>query len=386
MKRIYVFAAALIMSAGFLPHDASAATFTGGRTYNLPSSGVVEDNLYVGASDVTMGGRVRGDLLVAGGTIVMSGIVRDDLAAAGGNLSVLGAVGGDVRVAGGNILIDAPVGGDLMAAGGTVKVLQSVTAGKSVNLAGGYVVFDGTSNGDAQFAGGEVIINGVIKGNVLVAAGKKLTLGDTAHIDGVLVYRSADENVLEKSATAVVTGGVRFEKVEQPVANSENAARGFAAFLGAVFVFKLITASVVALILVLVFRRFSEAVVATATAAYWANVLRGFVTLVIVPIVAIILLATIIGSLAGLVLLLMYGFLLIVSGIYSGVVFGSMLMKRVGGGQDRPLMWWHALLGVIVLALIGIIPVIGWIVGLVFFLNALGTIVRLLRTSVWDKR
>ncbi len=354
--------------------------------YVLTDHDVIADNLYVGGGDVTLSGTVDGDVTAAGGTVVIAGPVRDDLAAAAGNLTVLGSVGGDARLAGGNVLIGGTVGGDLLAAGGTVKVLGGVTVGKDLVIAGGMVTYAGSTTGNATFTGGEVVIDGHVTGNVLATVDKKVTLGDHAVIDGALVYRAPQEDVFVTSDQARVRGGVQFEQREARSAGVGGVERGLAAALGALLFVKLVALALAAAVLVLVFTRFSGAVVRTVTESFWLAVARGFVVLVVVPIVAGILLATLVGGFLGFLLLTLYGLALLIAAIYSNIVAGALLMGYFKKEQEYALVWWHALVGVVLLAVLALIPIIGWAVCLVFFLGALGSLARLVRDHVWAMR
>lgn len=378
---VSVLALALLLPAGV----SQAGTFGAGESYSLPPNETLEDNLYAAAGDVTLSGTVNGDAIVAGGTLTLSGPVRDDVAAAGGNINLIGPVGGDVRFAGGNLLVQNSVGGDLLAAGGSIKVLNSVTVGKDMSLAGGYVVFDGVANGDARFAGEDIVINGTIAGNVLVDAGTRVTLGDKAEVGGVLVYRGKDENILNLSEEATIAGGARFEEQSVPAYNKEVAEQGIAVFLGAMFIWKLFATIVAALLALLLFKRFSGALVTTALSSFWMNALWGFIWLVMTPVSIILLFATVFGIIAGIFLFLFYLLTLMVACIYSGVLFGVILVSAFKKEVVAKLSWKRALLGIFLLSLVKLIPFIGWIIGFILMLATLGALVMLLKERVWVK-
>lgn len=385
MKNKYI-AVAMFLSALLLPGSIFAATFSGGESYSLPSSEVVDDNLYVGGADITVGGTVQGDLYTAGGMIVVSGDTRDDITAVGGNVSSLGNVGGDARFAGGNILVKGNIGGDLIAGGGSVKTLGDVTVGRDMTLMGGRVAFTGAVLGDALFIGEEIIIDGIIEGNVSVKASKKLTLGENAKINGVLLYEASSEDVLTKNENAMVVGGVQFVQRNIPTRSREKSENGLAIVFGILVLLKAVAVAVAAIVLVLVFKKQSQTVVTTASESFWSQALRGFIVFVMVPVSAILLFITVLGSFLGLMLLVVYGALLVISGIYSGIIFGSWLVKTALKGKEKDLTWWHALMGVVLLFIVGLIPVAGWIIGFIFLLVAIGSFFTMFRDKVWAHR
>jgi len=374
----------LLFAAGvFFPTLAFAGTFDGGELYTLKGDNVVLDNLYVGAGDITIAGGVLGDVTAAGGSIVLSGDVRDDLTAVGGDITVLSRIGEDARIAGGNILINGKVGGDLVVAGGVIKILDGVTVGKDAVLAGGSVSVDGRVLGDAQISGGQIIINATIDGDVVVNAGEKLILGENAHILGSLTYRGESEDILDANENAQVAGGITYEA--QKFADKKQFARGIAAFAGTLLFIKFLTTLIAAVIVVLVFGRFSRSLADDAFDDPWMNILRGFIVLVIVPIAAIALFATVLGALVGMFAMVSYVLMLMVASLYSGVLFGLWLHKLIKKG-NHDLDWRHAAFGVALITFLKFVPIVGWIMVCGFFLLSLGATANMFYQKLWLKR
>jgi len=375
----------LVAAMVTIPGAASAATFEAGELYSLSGNETVEGNLYIGAGDLTVSGDVQGDLAVAGGAVVVSGAVRDDLAAAGGDVSLLGTTGGDARIAGGNVLVDAEIGGDLLVLGGSMKVLDDVTVAGDMTIAGGYVMYRGVTTGDARIMGDEIVLNGTISGDVAVDVGTKLTIGENANIAGLLVYRGAHEDMVTMHASATV-GALVYEPQATPHMDRDEVKQGIAAVVGTLFVMYTLAVALAAIVVVLVFKRFSQAVVQTTHNAFWMNVLRGFIFFVVVPVALLILFMTVFGIHLALVLLFAYILVLFIADLYAGVIAGTRLVQWLKKDNDLPVRWWHALLGIVLLSLVTLVPVIGWLVTCLFFLVALGVLFELFRTRTWETR
>ena len=375
-----------LVAIALIPLAASAATFGGGETYNLKGDAIIDDNLYVAAGDITIAGTVQGDLQSAGGVIVFTGSVQDDIALAGGNITVLGSVGGDARVAGGSILIDTPITGDLLAAGGVVKVLDGVTVGKDVSMAGGLLMLSGSIQGDAKLAGGEILLDGFIAGDVVVEVGEKLTLGEDARISGNLVYRASREDVLNIHEQAIVSGNVSFEKSKFGSMAEKEAAQGIAVLFGLFYLIKVASIAIAAVVLVLLFKRFSVTLTKTVLESFWMSMLKGFVYLVMLPVTALLLMITVLGLHLGLLLLALYGLTLIVACIYSGVVFGVFMMDLISKDNHHHLTWWHALLGVVSLSILNLVPYLGWLLVFAFMLATLGALFQMAKVRFWNHR
>lgn len=384
MKKIYSYFAFFVTVAIFTPILVFGATFKAGDEISIKSGSDVRDNLYAAGGTVSVGGNILGDLLVAGGTIMVSKNVSDDIAAAGGTITILGNSGGDVRVAGGNIFIGGDVAGDLIITGGSVTVSPDVSIGKDLILAGGQVVFDGNVLGNAQIMAGNATINGHIKGTSKITVSDKLVIGDEATIDGDLEYTAPKADVLTLSTSAVIQGKTIF--TESKTIKRDDAKNFIFAVFGTLVVFKLLSFIIVALVLVWLFRRFSTSVVSSVIENPLSMLGKGFVTVVVVPIAAIILLVTIFGAPFGIMMMLSYGLLLILSGIYSGVVTGVWLSKAIRKSSEVVLTWKNVTGGVVLLAIVKLIPFIGWIVWLFMILVTIGSLADMLYKKLLAER
>lgn len=370
--------AAVILSSGFT----FAAITKAGETVVVTQEGGIQENLYVAGGEVQIDTTVSGDLATVGGNVVITKDISDDIAAAGGSITILGSTKGDVRVAGGNVLISGNIGGDLVVAGGTVVISSGVTIGKDVIVTGGTVTLNGAVLGNATIAGGEVRINSEIKGNVKASVGK-LTLGDKANIAGSLEYKARNATDLEKSAGAVVVGETIFKEVKR-VHNETD--QGFMIFFGILAFIGFISTIVLALVAFFTFKRFSNEVVVSSAKEPLPLMLKGFVVLVTIPVAIVLLFITLFGAPIALMALLSYILLICVAGIYSGIITGAWLSKKVYKSGEMKITWKNIISGVVVLALIKVIPFIGWIIGFGVFLLALGSIFDILHKKVWMNR
>jgi hypothetical protein len=112
-------------------------------------------------------------------------------------------------------------------------------------------------------------------------------------------------------------------------------------------------------------------------------VLRGFIVMVTVPAGAMVLALTIAGLIPAAFAMLGYAGLILAASIYSGVFFGSWLHKKYYKREMMEINWKIALGGIIVLALAGALPLVGWIVDLAVMLAALGGLSNALYRRLW---
>jgi len=351
MKRLLF---GLLLVSLFVPTLTLAADMRAGSSQSLSSGEVVKDDLYMFGATVIDSGTVEGDVVAAGGTILVAGPVTGTVQVAGGNLSLTGSVGQTVRAAGGVILINGTVGKDVVAAGGTVEI-------------------DGAVGRDVVAAGGTVTINAPISGHVDISA-QKLVIGSRAVINGTLTYHSPVQAVIDPGAK--ILGTVHY--VATPLPSNQDMQKAFAGFFTLWLLVKFLMTGVCLLLLLWLMKRYTTALVANAftnPAAVWV---KGLATIILLPIVSILCCLTIVGLPIGAFGILCFIASLILSSVVAPLLVGSLVYRwALRSGYETS--WKTALLGVVCYAVIGFIPILGWLCQFVFATLAFGAIV----TTAW---
>jgi hypothetical protein len=160
------------------------------------------------------------------------------------------------------------------------------------------------------------------------------------------------------------------------VRESKRASGAFAAMFTIGFLIKLVSLFVLALILAAVFKKRTIVLTQNAFGVFGHNLLYGFAAMVLVPIAALILLITVIGAPLAVIAMCAYGILMALAGIFAPMLIGSWIWKLMKKGSDYTVNNYSILIGIIIFALAGLIPILGWIFGLVFVLVALGALSR----------
>ena len=366
--KTFVGSLALMVLLG-APIAALAADYRVGQQPTLPSSQTITGNEYLAGGTVTSAGAVSGDVVAAGGNLGISGAVGGDVLAAGGNVTISSSVGGDVRFAGGNISVQGKVNGDVIAAGGSVA-LSGPGVGGDAALAGGSVDISAPVSGSVRVGGGKVYIDGPITGDVIINA-VTLTLGSNADIQGSLTYTATKE--LTKESGAQVRGEVHFT---QRAPRSEEAA--IAATVFSVWVFgKFLALLVCALVAGLVFARFSREIVERVVREPLTHFGVGLLTLAALPVISVLLFATLVGIPLGVLGLLSFAVVMLVSWLFTPIVVGS-VVYHFFSKRDWVNSWFTILIGAFVYSILGLIPFVGWLLQLILLLLSLGAIVSVL--------
>jgi len=107
----------------------------------------------------------------------------------------------------------------------------------------------------------------------------------------------------------------------------------------------------------------------------------GFIWLVVAPIAIIVIFATIIGYMLGIIGILVYILSLITARVLSSFSVGILLYRLFKKGDKPVLDWKLTVIGVTVLQLVWFVPVLGWIVGFALMLATLGVIITSFRKT-----
>jgi cytoskeletal protein CcmA (bactofilin family) len=331
--------------------------------------GHAHEDLYLGGGSVRVLGQVDGDVSAAGGRVSIEDTVNGDVFAFGGSVDLRAAVKDDARVAGGEVTVHGTIGDDLLAAGGTVRVAPEARIGGRAWRAGGTLEIAGRVAKGLKAAGGEIVIAGEILGDAELV-GEHIELRPGAIIHGHLNYRSPNAARIDPGAR--VLGGV----VQLPLETPSSAQAGYAGAR----IFMLLSLLVTASVLLLLFPNFSLVAARSVRVAPWQVLGLGLAVLASVPLVAILLLVSVVGLWLGLMTLVLY-FVLLLLGYLTGVLFvadvGLQRLRR----QESPGKAWviGALAATLVaLALLRLLPAIGALAAFALLLFGLGALTRAL--------
>lgn len=357
MKNFNKIIALSALSLFVFPILTLAAEFRTGQQPSLPSGEKTEENLYMAGGTVVSAGNANKDLLIAGGTVLASGPVADDMFVVGGNITVLGRISGDLRVGGGNIAISSDIAGDVVVGGGQITFSGKLIGGDAA-IAGGSVIIGSEVKGSLKIAGGEIYINGPIGGDADIKA-EKLTLGPNADIKGDLKYSAIKTVVIEEGGQ--VRGETVFTQLKGNKEIKRNVVGAIFGFLTLAFAAKFLMLLTAALVLGLVFRRYSKELVEKATLNPLKELGRGIITLIVLPILSVILLITVIGIPLGIIGLLSFAILSIFAMIITPIFLGALVHKWIFKKSAYTVNWKTILLGAAVYMILGLIPFLGWI-------------------------
>jgi len=426
-KFLGIVAIVMLLSMAFAT-PALAFEGRGGEDVVVAANEVIDDDLYVGATNFTLEGTVNGDLYAAGQTVTINGTVAGNLFAAANTVVVNGKVEGDVFAAGAALQWgpESDVGGDVLGAGASLEFKEGSEVGRDALLAGGQVLLGANVAGDVQVGTGALEIAGTIGGDVWAEVGEAtegqppmmwtgpssitmpsvapgLTIDPDAQIAGDLEYT---QNV-ELSFPAGVVAGEIVRKL-QPIESGEaaDAATAVPENLTAKWALKsvraLMTLIILGLLLVWLLPSMMKSLSEKLRTRPWMSLGSGvigwaaFFFLFFAILTVMILLAVLFGVLTlgglsasvvwtGLLVLfaLILGFVLITT-FLAKIVFGTALGEWILRAAKSPLAEhkvWPMVIGVLItvvvlslLAFPGVPGGIAWLFNTAVVLFGLGAV------------
>jgi cytoskeletal protein CcmA (bactofilin family) len=344
-----------------------------GARVNIVASG--HHDVWVAGAVVSVRGIVNHALSAAGAEVDIDVTTKGDARLAGAIVSAKGQFEKDLYVAGARLSVDARVGASLNAAGARLIIGPQSEIEGSMRIGGADVVFAGNSRGPAEIYGDSVQIDGRIGGNLLVRA-RSVTIGRTAVLEGDAVFETLDNPHIEEGAT------LRGQQTITPPRSGPHEMWFIARGLTAVVLFGIGAGLILGLILLISARPFVEQAILHVRNAPFRSLLIGLAVLVLVPLIAVLLIVTVIGIPVGLLTLLAFPLLLLVAWVVSafGVsdwLFNRRRAERLSFGGRLLLL----LAGLVVITLIGIVPVLGVFVWLLVMLFGLGAMWQAFRVG-----
>lgn len=310
---------------------------------------------YFNAGDkVVIDGTINGDAYIAGGQVDVNGAIKGDLLVVGGEVNVRGEVMQNIRAVGGTILIEGTVGRNVSIVGG------SLTLGKNAKI-----------NGNAALAGGDVSLGSDVAGSVIGAIGNLQVFRDT-QVKGNLTYWSDSEAQIANEAS--ISGVVSYNQtnIQDRFNNSQQRAQkavnGFGVFMKLI---SFVSVLVVGILLTRFMPVFSSKTAELVGTRFWKTMSSGFIIIVAMPVLIVLLLLTLIGI----------PFAFFASIVYIGLIYFSKFFVAMALGKHLSQVWksnlsvsWQFVVGIAIFYLLGMIPVIGFFVKLVFLFAGVGAL------------
>ena len=115
----------------------------------------------------------------------------------------------------------------------------------------------------------------------------------------------------------------------------------------------------------------------------WLNLGIGFLFAVALPVAGVILLITIVGVYAALILFAWLGLIYLVVSVIAAMFLGATILRWLK--KSEGLRWTTLVLGAVLLMILKFIPFVGWLACLVIWLIAFGATLRTVKERIIEE-
>ncbi len=360
---------------------AYATEFRSGDSVSVEPGEVIDDDLFIAGKSVTISGAVTGDVLAAGQAVRITGPVGGSVMAVGQDVRVTGDVEGSVRVAGQTVTLGGRIGRNILAAGETLLVAETVRVQRDLYVAGEILDMDGVVGRNVGMAASTGTVRGQVGGS-LRFEGDALMLGPSARVGGNLLHRSSQP--LEIASGAVIAGETR--QLPPKPRGPKRQPRGLKVHrilplltlisFPTVFVFGVVG-------LTLNPRLFLASANAVGRRSWW-NVFLGILILLLGPAAVFVVMITVVGLPIGLLAFIAWMTALLFSQVPVATSLGRFVVSRFTGSGVSPYL--GLFIGLIALAGLAWVPIIGIIIGGLTVLLGVGAYARAAKGIIVEMR
>lgn len=354
-RKLFTLLSLAFLLSIFMTAGAKAFNARSGDTVTVAKSDVVDSTFYTAGKNITIAGTVKGDVFCAGQNVEISGTVEGDVLCAAQDLHISGVVQGDVRLAGQTVDLSGTVNGNATLMGQSLTVQSTAWIGHDATLAGQTARMDGKIGRDIVFTSSNTTIGGTV-GRDVEAYGENSELKGGAQIGGNFVYTS------NRQAT-INDGAIVMGKTERKVPAKHNESQK-PVFVKRVMnpLFRLLMIIITGLALVFLVPRWFGRTGATMQKKWASSLGIGFVVTVVAPVIATLLMLTVVGIPLGVMLTVVWLFGLLASFVFGAFALGTWLWQYQPWFTQRGQEIAALIIGSIIILVLSYIPVVGVVV------------------------
>ncbi len=277
-------------------------------------------------------------------------------------LTLHGKVNDQVLFFGESLIVDGEVNGDVLAFGGSVELTENALVHGNVLVGtGNFTMEGGRVDGYVRGGAGRAFLNGQVVKSVELKV-KNINFGSGYHAGrGTMLTLKAP---LDTTKAGNVPADLKIT-IRKP--------KHF--YQRAYFYWSIAAMFVVGILMVAFMKNFVRDFISVSHQQALKNAGVGFVTLIVIPVAVVILLVLILTIPVSLILLAIYLVVLYLSFIFTAFSLGDYFLSLIQKNGSAPALGWSLLLGVITVALLPKIPVVGWIIKLAIICFGMGSLV-----------
>ena len=354
----------------------SAAVILTDDTTTIRAEQTIDEDAYIFGNDVTFNGTATRDIISAtedfdlGETARVGGNVN----VAANDIRLAGAIERSARVAAREVVVTGTVGGDLVVAAQSLRIEPGARVTGDLIIAVQDVDILGEIGGQIRGRASALTLSDATVGQDILVGVDDLDVLGTSAVSGAIRQESDSEATIADTAT--VTGPVERSDPSGPSAGGFSLGGGVAWDVA-----RLLSMLMTGLVVVLVAPVASSAVADGVRRRFPATLIAGVLAIVLVPVIALLLIVTLIGIPVSIVALVLFAIALYLSQVFVGMAIGRSILPRGWRSYGRGYNVLAMVIGVALIGLLRLIPVpfFDLIVGVVVALLGLGALFTAIR-------
>lgn len=249
--------------------------------------------------------------------------------------------------------------------GNVITIEKDSIIERDTAILGSNLTISGSFYRDVYLAGSTIELDNItIDGNIRVN-GDNIIIKDNVIVNGKLSYNeNATTNI---SSSAIITNISTYEAdINDNDIASNNIKSGFISLINLLVIFA---------VTIFLIPKFYQKIVTNND--YLKNIGFGLLFLIIVPIIALILIISVLGISLGFISIGLYILCFMIAHIISGYYIGNLIWKKYIKKKEQPYL--IGFMGIIIVYLLTLIPYLGNLISFISFLFAMGTICSLFK-------
>lgn len=361
MKKILTIISGALLALLFLfSMPAHAADNSKNKTVVLPKQETYQGLYNRAGTTINVEGNIDGDAVIVGSNINIDGEINGNLYAVGNNISLKGKINGSAHLAGNMIDVSGEVNKSIYIAGNVVTLSDKSKIGTSLVSFGANTNLNGSVGNQAYLYSGTSNINGSIGSDTVVNSGQ-VSVGSNAKINGNLKYTSDSQAQISNESN--IKGSI--SRIEEKTAKTEDfRSRLISIVMGLASTFLL------GLLLLWSLPKSTVDVADFMSKHMLGSIFCGLLFLILVPIAVILAIVSGIGLHTGLVLGFVYLAVLFAGSVFVALWLGRKITKTKDAKLSQNI--WSLAIGLVIIAVINLLPVVGSLLSFVVFLAGIG--------------
>jgi hypothetical protein len=336
------------------------------KSYTLNQDETVDDDIYVVGENVRIDGVVDGDVIVFGDTIQINGTITGDIYLVGSKIDIDANIYGNTSVFANNTTVEGLITENTYIA----STFLNYNADTQRDLFG--LFMEGTLKGsvgdDLRALGMRSNIDSIVRGDLVILADQDTTNEDniTGEIyDEIRLQRIAEEQGVDINEPLNMSS-VKIERTWKTRATT----------LTINFLAMLLVGFIIIMLSPVKTYKIQERITGS-TNEFLKSLAAGFMISLLLPLPLFILLISVVGTPAAVLLIGLISFIMIFGKIWVETALGREILGMFGIEEYRPFKSF--LVGRVLTILVNIIPIVRGFYNMILAFVALGAVVRMKR-------